>query len=122
MGREIDTMTVFFMDGMMNAYGERLKIDSETPLCMIKKLSYYFSIKHPRLGSENEIFKHIVRGIRPHPVFSDSKKFIKKFLKDCPKGSVPVLKFVLTAIDGAECVEWKSKFEHEYIKDNKETK
>lgn len=113
----IDTMTVFFMDGMMNAYGERLKIDSETPLCMIKKLSYYFSIKHPRLGSENEIFKHIVRGIRPHPVFSDSKKFIKKFLKDCPKGSVPVLKFVLTAIDGEGCVEWKSEFEHGYIKD-----
>lgn len=113
----IDTMTVFFMDGMMNVYGERLRIDPETPLCMIKKLSYYFSFAHPRLGSENEIFKHIVRGIFPHPVFSDSKKFIKKFLKDCPKGSVPVLKFVLTAIDGAGCVEWKSEFEHGYIKD-----
>lgn len=113
----IDTMSVFFMDGMMNAFGERLRIDSETPLRMIRKLSHYFSIKNPRLGSEDEIFKRIVRGILPHPVFSDSRKFIKKFLKDCPKGSVPVLKFVLSATDGAGCVEWKSEFEHEYIKD-----
>ena len=114
--REIDTMSVFFVDEMrsLDWYRETLFLDEETPFKMIRNLAHSFARKNPRLGSCEDVEEHIIRGIGRHKVFMKPMKFFKEIApstEEYVKGIRTSIKFFVSAFEGCGCIEWKSGIE-----------
>ena len=121
--KEISTMSVFFVDGMrsLDFYRDVLRLDEERPFKMLNNLSHVFAMKNPRLGSWEDVFKHIVRGIGRHKIFTDTKTFLKEIAptaEEYKKGIRTSIKFFVSAYDGCGCIEWKSGIEYSNIDAN----
>ena len=122
-GREISTMSVFSVDGMRSLDWDRIPLyfDEETPFRMVSKLARVFAERNPRLGSCDDVLKHIVQGIGLHKILKDAKNFFKEnapTAEEYEKGIRTSIKFFVSAFEGCGCIEWKSGFEYSNIDAN----
>lgn len=120
--KEIAVMSLFSYDGMLSYGGIPIHFNEDTPLEMVVSLSKRFSYKYPRLGSPDDIFKHIIRG-----AYISALKCPKEFLDSIApsteenlEGWRTSLKVFVGAYEGAGCIEWKAGIEHAKINPRKD--
>lgn len=119
--KEIAVMSFCSYDGMLSHGGVPMPFHEDTPFEMVVGLAFHFSHKYPRLGSEHDIFKHIIRGVHISALkcpkeFLDS---IAPSVEEHLEGWRTLLKVFVAAYEGAGCIEWKAGIEHAKINPRK---
>lgn len=123
--KEIAVMSLFSYDGMLSYGGIPMYFDEDTPSEMVSKLAKMFCYKNQRLGSPDEVLRHILRGIDVYSLrhLTNMKELVAKTAPTSDEyiqGWRTCLKVFVGAYEGAGCIEWKAGIEHAKINPRKD--